>query len=318
MLIRHPPPIHPSEITDQVVFNSRRDFVRALLVGAGSLGFGLGHAAVPGEETTGNTLGKLAASPYSLRDEKLTPLGTMTSYGNFYEFGPDKDSPAKHAHRLRTRPWTLTVDGEVKAAKTFSIEDILKWAPMEERIYRMRCVEGWSAVVPWVGFPFSELLKRVEPTGNARFVEFWSLADPEQMPYIRLPLLDWPYVEGLRLDEARHPLTILAFGMYGEVMPKQNGAPMRLIVPWKYGFKGAKSIVRIRFVEKQPQTAWIKAAPDEYGFYSNVNPDVPHKRWSQSQERRLGEFLKRKTLPFNGYAEQVAGLYAGMDLRKNF
>jgi len=284
---------------------------RRLLFAGGALLGGIGGPALAAP------LPSTRAAAWSI-DEKPTPFATMPSYGNFYEFGPDKDSPAKHAHRLRTRPWTLTVDGAVKAEKTFAIDDLLKWAPLEERIYRFRCVEGWSAVVPWIGFPFAELLKRVELTGNAKYVEFWSLADPGQMPYVRVPLLDWPYVEALRLDEAKHPLTLLALGMYGEVMPNQNGAPLRLIVPWKYGFKGAKSIVRIRFVEKQPATAWTKAAPDEYGFYSNVNPDVPHKRWSQSQERRLGEFRKRPTLPFNGYAEQVAGLYAGMDLRQNF
>jgi len=317
MLIRHAPEIPNSEITDPQIYGGRREFVRALALGLGAARFGLARGA-DSREGRGSPLGNLLSSPFSTRDDKLTPYQSMTTYGNFYEFGPDKDSPAKNAHRLRTRPWTVTVDGEVKSTKTFAIEDILKWAPLEERIYRMRCVEGWSAVVPWVGFPFSELLKRVEPTGNAKFVEFWSLADPEQMPYVRIPLLDWPYVEALRMDEARHPLTLLAVGMYGEVMPKQNGAPLRLVVPWKYGFKGAKSIVRIRFVEKQPQTAWMKAGPDEYGFYSNVNPDVPHRRWSQANERRLGEFLKRKTLPFNGYAEQVASLYTGMDLRKNF
>ena len=317
MLIRRPADIPPSEITEPATYASRRDFIRTLLVGAGTAGLGLAHGA-EALERPGKSLGNLISSPFSLHDDKPTPFKSMTSYGNFYEFGPDKESPAKHAHRLRTRPWTLTVDGEVKAAKTFAIEDILNWAPLEERIYRMRCVEGWSAVVPWVGIPFSELLKRVEVTGNARFVEFWSLADPEQMPYVRVPFLDWPYLEAIRLDEARHPLSIIAVGMYGEVMPKQNGAPLRLVVPWKYGFKGAKSIVRIRFVEKQPETVWTKSSPDEYGFYSNVNPDVPHKRWSQSHERRLGEFFKRKTLPFNGYAERVAGLYAGMDLRKNF
>lgn len=313
MLIRPPTDYLPSEITPQALFEKRRKLIlsgSALLLGAS--GTSPVTAASAGEK-----LGKIRPGPFS-SDEKPTSFESMTSYGNFYEFGPDKDSPSKNAHRLRTRPWTVTVDGEVKQAKTFAIEDILNWAPLEERTYRLRCVEGWSAVVPWIGFPFAELLKRVEITGNAKFVEFWSLADREQMPYIRLPLLDWPYVEGLRLDEAMHPLTLFAVGMYGEVMPKQNGAPIRLIVPWKYGFKGAKSIVRIRFVEKQPQTAWIKAAPDEYGFYSNVNPDVPHKRWSQSQERRLGEFFKRKTLPFNGYGEQVASLYSGMDLRKHF
>lgn len=315
MLIRHPTDIRPSEITEPALYASRRSFVQGMLTMAAASSLGLQHSFAHANTAP---FGKLLASPLSLSDDKPTAFKSVTTYGNFYEFGPDKDSPAKHAHRLRTRPWTVTVDGEVKTAKTFAIEDILNWAPLEERIYRMRCVEGWSAVIPWAGFSFNELLKRVEPTGNAKFVEFWSLADPEQMPYVRAPFLDWPYIEAIRLDEARHPLTLFALGMYGEVMPKQNGAPLRLVVPWKYGFKGAKSIVRIRFVEKQPETVWTKAAADEYGFYSNVNPDVPHKRWSQSHERRLGEFVKRKTLPFNGYAEQVAALYAGMDLRKYF
>ncbi|WP_371323323.1 protein-methionine-sulfoxide reductase catalytic subunit MsrP [Dechloromonas sp. ZY10] len=305
------PAIPSSEITPPEVFSQRR---RLLLAGAAGLLGSTGSAATTNREEP------LIASrnPRFALDDKPTPLATMTGYGNFYEFGPDKDSPAKNAYRLRLRPWTLTVDGEVRQKRTFAIEDILGWGGLEERTYRFRCVEGWSAVVPWIGLPFNELLKRVELTGNARFVEFWSLADPEQMPYVRTPFLDWPYVEALRLDEAGHPLTLLAVGMYGQVMPKQSGAPLRLIVPWKYGFKGAKSIVRIRFVEKQPATVWTKAGPDEYGFYSNVNPEVPHKRWSQSHERRLGEFFKRKTLPFNGYAEQVAGLYAGMDLKLNF
>lgn len=315
MLIRQPTDIRPSEITEPALYASRRSFVQGMLTMAAASSLGLQHSFAHADTAP---FGRLLASPLSLSDDKPTAFKSVTTYGNFYEFGPDKDSPAKHAHRLRTRPWTVTVDGEVKTAKTFAIEDILNWAPLEERIYRMRCVEGWSAVIPWAGFSFNELLKRVEPTGNAKFVEFWSLADPEQMPYVRAPFLDWPYIEAIRLDEARHPLTLFALGMYGEVMPKQNGAPLRLVVPWKYGFKGAKSIVRIRFVEKQPETVWTKAAADEYGFYSNVNPDVPHKRWSQSHERRLGEFVKRKTLPFNGYAEQVAALYAGMDLRKYF
>lgn len=315
MLIRQPTDIRPSEITEPALYASRRSFVQGMLTMAAASSLGLQHSFAHADTAP---FGKLLASPLSLSDDKPTAFKSVTTYGNFYEFGPDKDSPAKHAHRLRTRPWTVTVDGEVKTAKTFAIEDILNWAPLEERIYRMRCVEGWSAVIPWAGFSFNELLKRIEPTGNAKFVEFWSLADPEQMPYVRAPFLDWPYIEAIRLDEARHPLTLFALGMYGEVMPKQNGAPLRLVVPWKYGFKGAKSIVRIRFVEKQPETVWTKAAADEYGFYSNVNPDVPHKRWSQSHERRLGEFSKRKTLPFNGYAEQVAGLYTGMDLRKHF
>ena len=315
MTASHAPLILPSEITSPDAYATRRDFLRTM--GAGLLALGTTPSLFAAESGP-QRLDGVIASPLSARDEKLTSYSAATTYNNFYEFGPDKDSPAKNAHRLRTRPWTLTIDGEVKTARTFGIDDILKWAPLEERIYRLRCVEGWSAVIPWAGFSFSELLKRVEPTGNAKFVEFWSLADPEQMPYVRLPLLDWPYVEALRMDEARHPLTLLALGMYGEVMPKQNGAPLRLVVPWKYGFKSGKSIVRIRFVEKQTTTTWMKSGPEEYGFYSNVNPDVPHKRWSQATERRLGEFSKRKTLPFNGYAEQVAGLYAGMDLRKNF
>lgn len=303
-----------SEITPPDVYQHRRGF---LLASAGSALLGtLGHTpAVRAADTRG--LGNLLKSSLSLA-EKPNPREQITEYGNFYEFGPDKDSPARNAHRLRLSPWQVTVDGEVRNPRNFALEEMLKWAPLEERIYRFRCVEGWSAVIPWAGFSFNEIFKRVEPTGNAKYVEFWSLADPEQMPYVRVPLLDWPYVEALRLDEARHPLTLLAFGMYGETMPKQNGAPVRLIVPWKYGFKGAKSIVRIRFVEKPPLTTWMKASPGEYGFYSNVNPAVPHRRWAQSHERRLGEFFKRPTLPFNGYAEQVASLYSGMDLQKNF
>ncbi|MDD2885025.1 MAG: protein-methionine-sulfoxide reductase catalytic subunit MsrP [Dechloromonas sp.] len=300
----------PSEITTQSIFSQRR---RLLVAGASTLAL----AATPPAWASPNPRLSGRPSPMS-SDEKPTSAQQVSSYCNFYEFGPDKDSPSRHAHRLQTHPWQVSVDGEVKRPRTFGIDDLLKLAPLEERIYRFRCVEGWSAVIPWIGWPLASLLKQVEPTGNARFVEFTSLADAEQMPYIRLPLLDWPYVEGLRLDEAMNPLTLLAFGMYGEVLPKQNGAPLRLIVPWKYGFKGSKSIVRIRFVEKQPSTAWMKANPDEYGFYSNVNPAVPHKRWLQSHERRLGEFFKRPTQPFNGYAEQVAHLYAGMDLQRNF
>ncbi len=286
MLIGQRPEIPPSAITPPDVYGGRRGFLRAVALGAGAAGcglFGASHAAT-GERTCFESV---IPGSFSVTDEKPTAYASVTEYGNFYEFGPDKDSPGRNAYRLRTRPWTVSV-------------------------------EGWSAVVSWVGFPLNELIRRCDVTGNAKFVEFWSLADPEQMPYVRLPFLDWPYVEALRLDEAMHPLALLGLGMYGEHMPKQNGAPLRVVVPWKYGFKGAKSIVKLRFVEKQPPTVWTKAAPDEYGFYSNVNPDVPHKRWSQSHERRLGEFFKRKTLPFNGYAEQVAGLYAGMDLRRNF
>jgi len=312
MLIKRPEDIPASEITDPAHFAHRRLLIAA---GIGAL------AGVPNlttaAPTRGDTAGKLKKSPLSV-DEKPTPYESITTYNNFYEFGPDKDDPARNAHRLRTAPWSVVVDGEVNKPRTFAIEDILKLAPLEERVYRFRCVEGWSMVVPWAGFSFSELAKRVEPNGNAKFVEFTTLADAEQMPYVRAPLLDWPYTEGLRIDEAMHPLTMLVLGVYGETLPKQNGAPVRLIVPWKYGFKSAKSLVRIRFTRDMPRTAWVKSAPQEYGFYSNVNPDVPHPRWSQSHERRLGDFFKRPTLPFNGYGEQVASLYTGMDLRKYY
>ena len=250
--------------------------------------------------------------------DQLTSLKDITTYNNFYEFGTGKEDPAQNAASLKTRPWTITVEGEVKKPKVFGMEELLKLAPLEERIYRLRCVEAWSMVIPWIGYSLAELLKQVEPTGNAKFVEFLSLEDREQMPGQRSATLDWPYQEGLRIDEAMHPLTLLAVGLYGEVLPNQNGAPIRLVVPWKYGYKSAKSIVKIRLLEKQPVTSWMKAGPKEYGFYSNVNPAVDHPRWSQAKERRIGEFLKRATLPFNGYADQVAQLYTGMDLIKNF
>jgi methionine sulfoxide reductase catalytic subunit len=254
--------------------------------------------------------------------DKLTPQKDATSYNNFYEFGTDKSDPARNAHTLKTRPWTVAVEGAVAKPRVYGIDELLKLAPMEERIYRLRCVEGWSMVIPWVGWSLSALIKQVEPTGNAKFVEFHTLADPKTMPFVGSRVLEWPYVEGLRIDEAMHPLTLMAFGMYGEVLPNQNGAPLRLVVPWKYGFKSAKSIVRIRFVEQQPKTAWLKAAPSEYGFYSNVNPTVDHPRWSQATERRIGEdgifTKKRPTLMFNGYEAQVGPLYAGLDLVKNY
>ena len=316
MLIQRPAACRPSEITAPDLFARRRRFIQGAAAGALAGGFGLPALAAPAPPR-GERLVDVRRSHWTV-DENPTPYEAVTTYNNFYEFGPDKDDPAKHAHRLKTRPWTISVEGEVKRPRTFAIEDVLKWAPLEERTYRFRCVEGWSMVVPWIGFSFSEIARQVEITGNAKYVEFVSLADAEQMPYVRIPLLDWPYVEGLRIDEATHPLTLLAVGLYGEVMPKQNGAPLRLIVPWKYGFKSAKAIVKIRFVRDMPRSSWMKSAPQEYGFYSNVNPEVPHPRWSQAQERRLGEFLKRKTLPFNGYAEQVASLYAGMDLKKNY
>jgi len=322
--------IHPiaSEITPREVYEQRRDFLKTLA--AGSAGVALaGWAARDAHAQSVARPNKLAALPGArsavagaVTMDKLTSYADITSYNNFYEFGTDKADPARNAGKLVTRPWTVAIEGEVKKPQTIGIEELLKLAPMEERIYRLRCVEGWSMVIPWVGYSLSELIKRVEPTGNAKYVEFHTLADPKQMPYVRSSVLDWPYVEGLRMDEAMHPLTLLAFGLYGEVLPNQNGAPMRLMVPWKYGFKSAKSIVKIRFVEQQPKTAWVKAAQQEYGFYSNVNPKVDHPRWSQATERRIGEDglfqKKRPTQMFNGYEAQVGQLYAGLDLVKNY
>jgi len=318
MLIRRRPDILPSEITPRDLYERRREFIKAtgLLAAAAGLGAaGLFGAARPAR--AGTKLPNVRSSAFSTTEEK-TPYKDLTTYNNYYEFGTDKDEPAENAHTLKTRPWSVAIEGEVKKTKTFDIEELLKLAPLEERIYRMRCVEGWSMVIPWVGYPMSELIKRAEPSAKAKYVEFITLADPQQMPGIDMPILKWPYTEGLRMDEAMHPLTILCLGLYGEVLPNQNGAPVRLVVPWKYGFKSGKSIVRIRFTEQPPQTAWNIAQPREYGFYSNVNPQVDHPRWSQAKERRIGEFGKRPTLMFNGYAEQVAALYTGMDLKKNF
>ena len=317
MLIRRPSDIKASEITARSLHQDRRDFIRV----AAALGAAGGLAAAgllkPSEALSAEKLADLTKSPFSSK-ETLTAFESVTNYNNYYEFGTDKEDPAANSGKLKTRPWTLNVEGEVKKPKTFDIEELLKLAPLEERIYRMRCVEGWSMVIPWIGYPLAELIKRVEPTGSAKYIEFHTLLDPAQMPGQKMPILDWPYVEGLRMDEAMHPLTLLAVGLYGQVLPNQNGAPVRTVVPWKYGFKSAKSIVRIRFTEQQPKTAWELAAPHEYGFYSNVNPKVDHPRWSQAKERRIGEFRKRETLMFNGYGEQVASLYAGMDLKKNF
>ena len=258
----------------------------------------------------------------ALTMDKQTPYADITSYNNFYEFGTDKSDPARYAGTLKPRPWTVSIEGEVKKPLTLDLDTLLKLSPMEERVYRLRCVEGWSMVIPWVGYSLAELIKRVEPTGNAKYLQFITLADKAQMPGLRSSVLDWPYAEGLRLDEAMHPLTLLAFGLYGEVLANQNGAPLRLVVPWKYGFKSSKSIVKIRFVEKQPKTSWEEAGPSEYGFFSNVNPKVDHPRWSQATERRIGEdgllAKKRATLMFNGYEAQVGQLYAGMDLKKLF
>ena len=312
MLIRRPPDVAPSEITPQALFERRREFLR--LAGGAAAGLLLPAAqAAPAAAS----LAIAAKSRYSV-DEPLTPHRHVTGYNNFYEFGADKEDPAENAGALRIAPWTLTIDGLVRQPKTLAIDDILRLAPLEERIYRLRCVEGWSMVIPWVGFPLAALLKQVEPLGSARYVEFYSAVQNETMPGLRQGLIEYPYVEGLRLDEANHPLAIACVGLYGAVLPKQNGAPVRLVVPWKYGFKSAKSIVRIRYTDQEPRTAWMKAAPREYGFYSNVNPGVDHPRWSQATERRIGEFSKRKTLMFNGYGAEVGQLYAGMDLRRSF
>jgi sulfoxide reductase catalytic subunit YedY len=262
-------------------------------------------------------LERLVKSPLSTT-EKQNTYSDVTHYNNFYEFGTDKSDPAKNSHNFKTSPWTISIEGEVKKPRKFTMDEILKIAPLEERIYRHRCVEAWSIVVPWIGFSFSELAKLVEPTPKAKFVAFESYFDRKQMPEARFAGIDFPYVEGLRLDEAMHPLALLCVGMYGETLPNQDGAPVRMVLPWKYGFKSVKSLVKIRFQKDQPPTTWNRLAPDEYGFYANVNPEVDHPRWSQAKERRLGEILKRKTLMFNGYSEQVSGLYSGMDLRKNY
>ena len=311
----------PSEITPRDVYLHRRDWLRQAAAGGAALA--LGEAALAQQGKRPRLAGAKSAVPGAVVMDTPTAYNDATTYNNFYEFGTDKSDPARNAHTLKTQPWTVTVEGEVKKPRTFGLDELMKLGTMEERIYRLRCVEGWSMVIPWVGYSVSELLKQVEPTGNAKFVEFVTLADPKTMPYVGSRVLEWPYVEGLRLDEAMQPLSLLAFGMYGEVLPNQNGAPVRLVVPWKYGFKSAKSIVKIRLVDKQPRTAWVKAAPQEYGFYSNVNPKVDHPRWSQATERRIGEAggifaKKRPTLMFNGYEPQVGQLYAGLDLAKNF
>lgn len=322
--------IHPvsSEITSQGVYHQRRDMIKLMAGGAA----GVALAGWAGREALAQGAakpGKLAALPGAksgvagaVTMEKVTDYKDSTTYNNFYEFGTDKADPAKNAHTLVTKPWTVAVEGLVKQPKTYAIEDLIKLSAQEERIYRLRCVEGWSMVIPWVGYSLAELIKKVEPLGNAKYVEFITQADPKTMPFVGSRVLDWPYVEALRMDEAMNPLTLLTFGMYGEVLPNQSGAPVRLVVPWKYGFKSGKSIVKIRFTDKEPRTAWNKAAANEYGFYSNVNPNVDHPRWSQATERRIGEdglfAKKRKTLMFNGYEAQVGQLYAGMDLKKNF
>jgi sulfoxide reductase catalytic subunit YedY len=319
MLIKKAPDLRESDVTPKELFLRRREFIAAAgataaAVAANGLGL-LDGRAEAAQNPTAQKLTNLKKSPFST-DEKLNSYKDVTTYNNFYEFGLDKADPAKYAHTLKTRPWSVVVDGQCGKPGTYHIEDIMKWAPLEERIYRLRCVEAWSMVVPWSGYPMSEFLKRFEPSSRAKYVEFKTLVDPKQMPGQTEPALRWPYTEGLRMDEAMHPLTLVGLGLYGEVMPNQNGAPIRLVVPWKYGFKSIKSIVRVRFVEDEPLNTWKQQQSQEYGFYANVNPQVDHPRWSQGSERRLGEFFRRKTLMFNGYGDQVASLYAGMDLRK--
>jgi methionine sulfoxide reductase catalytic subunit len=306
MLLRTQSGIKESEITDRRDYLNRRSFLA------------LGAAALLAQPAVAAPLADYRKGVVAL-DDKLTAVEGVTTYNNFYEYGTDKEDPAHNAPgHLVTRPWSVTVDGECTKPATVAFEDLIRPHSLEERIYRLRCVEAWSMVIPWIGVPLAAVLRRFEPNSRAKYVAFTTLLDPEQMPGQRRPVLDWPYREGLRMDEAMHPLTLLAVGLYGDELLPQNGAPIRLVVPWKYGFKSIKSIVRISFTEKQPVCTWQRSNPGEYGFYSNVNPAVDHPRWSQGSERRIGEFLRRKTLPFNGYADQVASLYQGMDLKVNF
>jgi sulfoxide reductase catalytic subunit YedY len=321
VLIGRSPDIRPSEITPEGLYLRRREFIAAAGAAVASFATPLASAlAFPSRPAAGPrppTPSPLAPRPSPLqREDKLTPFEDVTTYNNYYEFGTGKDDPSRNAGAFRTRPWTVDIAGEVARPGRYALEDILRRFPSEERVYRLRCVEAWSMVIPWMGFPLRNLINWVEPTSRARYVEFTTILAPDQMPGQRRDVLPWPYVEGLRMDEAMHPLTILATGLYGRPLPNQNGAPLRLVVPWKYGFKSGKAIVRIRFVPEQPMTTWNVVTPHEYGFYANVNPEVDHPRWSQARERRIGEFFRRPTLMFNGYAEQVASLYAGMDLRR--
>jgi sulfoxide reductase catalytic subunit YedY len=320
MLIKKAPDIRSSEITSRSLYLNRRKFLAGAAITGAAVAAGAGLRQLINPTTVaqaGNKIDGIQKSPFSTT-ETITPEKDVTHYNNYYEFSTQKEEPADLAKNFRTRPWKVKIDGLVDKKQELDVDTIIKMAPPEERIYRHRCVEGWSIVVPWVGFSLSELIKRVNPQSKAKFVEFTTLLDPSQMPGQRRAVLDWPYVEGLRMDEAMHPLALLCFGMYGEDLPNQDGAPLRIVLPWKYGFKSAKAIVHIRFTDKQPLNTWNVSAPSEYGFYSNVNPNVDHPRWSQAKERRLGEFFKRPTLMFNGYADQVASLYSGMDLKKNF
>jgi methionine sulfoxide reductase catalytic subunit len=318
MLITQPPDFRYSEITPKNLYVRRREFIRTAAGAAAVAAAALAGPALTLRAQRGPKLPDVRKSPLSAADETINDYEDITTYNNFYEFGTGKDEPHRNARGFKTRPWKLAIEGHVAKPASYDIDDFMKPHALEERIYRLRCVEAWSMVIPWVGIPLADVIKRVEPTSKAKYVEFTTLLDMMQMPGQREPVLRWPYLEGLRMDEAMHPLTILAVGLYGEVLPNQNGAPIRLVVPWKYGFKGIKSIVRMRFVESPPRNTWQVQAPHEYGFYANVNPEVDHPRWSQARERRIGEFFKRKTLMFNGYADQVASLYAGMDLRKHY
>lgn len=328
MLMRQTPASRPAEreVTPEAIYANRRTVLAGMIAaglvpGAAMASLEPGNAASGSGSGSGAGVGRGGTLSYHRTrslDESPTSLDSVTHYNNFYEFGLGKEDPARYAGSLRTRPWSVTIDGLVAKPRSIDIDKLIALFPLEERIYRHRCVEAWSMVIPWVGFPLAKLLSLVEPLSSAKYVAFETLNDPRQMPGQRLEVLDWPYVEGLRLDEAMHPLALLTLGLYGKVLPNQNGAPVRLVLPWKYGFKSIKSITRIRLVDRMPPTSWNRSAPNEYGFYANVNPEVDHPRWSQAHERRIGEFLPRRTLPYNGYGDEVAGLYRGMDLRRWF
>ena len=321
MLIKRAPDIRSSEITDKKLYLNRREFLRAAGVTSAAAAAGVfgAEALVQAKGAPhGRKLANIKKSEFTAAGEKINSWDDITSYNNYYEFGVDKSDPSENVGKFKSEPWKVSVEGECNKKGVMDLEDVLKGETLEERVYRHRCVEAWSMVIPWVGFPLANFIKRCEPTSKAKFVEFTTIADSRMMPGLRSPVLDWPYREGLRMDEAMHPLTLMVVGLYDEVVPAQDGAPLRLAIPWKYGFKHIKSIVKVKFVEKQPLNTWQEQASNEYGFYANVNPTVDHPRWSQATERRIGEFFRRKTLMFNGYADQVQSMYAGMDLRKNY
>ena len=318
--IKNSSSLRDCEVTGENIYSARRQFIKtsAKYAATGALGsYGMLPIISPTNALASIDFSSVKQTSYKVKDS-LTPHNSVTSYNNFYELGSGKKDPKLNAHLLKTEPWSITVEGHCNKPGTYALEDFISPQALEERIYRLRCVEAWSMVIPWVGIEVNKILKKFEPNSNAKFVEFDSIYDPENLPGQQRRVLQWPYTEGLRIDEAMHPLTIFAVGLYGKELPSQNGAPLRLVVPWKYGFKSIKSIVKIRFIDSQAKSSWNLSAPSEYGFYSNVNPDVDHPRWSQKKERRIGDFLKRKTIPFNGYADQVSQLYQGMDLKKNF